>query len=40
LKQPLMIDFRNIYPPAKVHSHGFTYRSVGRPRLDRGEPVS
>ncbi|MCB1496773.1 MAG: UDP-glucose/GDP-mannose dehydrogenase family protein [Bauldia sp.] len=40
MKQPLMVDFRNIYPPAEVHSHGFVYRSVGRPRLDRGEAVS
>ncbi len=40
MKQPLLIDFRNIYPPAEVHAHGFTYRSVGRPRLDRGEAVS
>ncbi|MCB1882346.1 MAG: UDP-glucose/GDP-mannose dehydrogenase family protein, partial [Gammaproteobacteria bacterium] len=25
MKQPLMVDFRNIYPPAEVHSHGFVY---------------
>ncbi|MEP0324357.1 UDP-glucose dehydrogenase family protein [Bauldia litoralis] len=40
MKQPLLVDFRNIYPPSELHAHGFTYRSVGRPRLDRGEAVS
>jgi UDPglucose 6-dehydrogenase len=28
---PLLVDLRNIYDPAEVRSHGFTYVSVGRP---------
>ena len=39
MKRPLLVDLRNIYPPAEVHAHGFTYRSVGRPLIDRGETV-
>ncbi|MES1156561.1 MAG: UDP-glucose/GDP-mannose dehydrogenase family protein [Alphaproteobacteria bacterium] len=31
LKAPLVIDLRNIYNPAEMKSHGFTYVSVGRP---------
>jgi UDPglucose 6-dehydrogenase len=30
LKQPLMIDLRNIYKPAQMAAAGFTYVSVGR----------
>jgi UDPglucose 6-dehydrogenase len=30
LKQPLMVDLRNIYKPAQMASAGFTYVSVGR----------
>jgi UDPglucose 6-dehydrogenase len=30
LKHPLMIDLRNIYRPAQMAAHGFTYVSVGR----------
>jgi UDPglucose 6-dehydrogenase len=30
LKQPLMIDLRNIYRPAQMSAAGFTYVSVGR----------
>lgn len=30
LKAPLIIDLRNIYAPADLASHGFTYHSVGR----------
>jgi len=31
LKQPLMIDLRNIYKPAEMQQAGFVYHSVGRP---------
>ncbi|MFC3677194.1 UDP-glucose dehydrogenase family protein [Ferrovibrio xuzhouensis] len=30
LKQPLMIDLRNIYKPAELQQAGFVYHSVGR----------
>ncbi len=30
LKQPLMVDLRNIYKPAQMAAAGFTYVSVGR----------
>jgi UDPglucose 6-dehydrogenase len=32
LKQPVVIDGRNLYDPAKMQSLGFTYRSLGRGR--------
>ncbi|HVY85062.1 MAG TPA: UDP-glucose/GDP-mannose dehydrogenase family protein [Caulobacterales bacterium] len=31
LKAPIVVDLRNIYNPAEMTSHGFTYVSVGRP---------
>ena len=31
LKQPIVVDLRNIYRPAVMASFGFTYTSVGRP---------
>ena len=34
LKQPLMIDLRNIYRPEEMSRAGFTYVSVGRPTVD------
>src|SRR5512136_981328 len=30
MKQPVMIDARNIYEPAMVKAMGFTYRAIGR----------
>jgi UDPglucose 6-dehydrogenase len=33
LKQPLMVDLRNIYRPAQMAAAGFTYVSVGRARI-------
>jgi len=37
LRQPLMIDFRNIYNPEEMAADGFVYHSIGRPG---GLPVS
>jgi UDPglucose 6-dehydrogenase len=31
LKQPVIIDLRNVYDPHRMKSEGFTYVSVGRP---------
>ena len=31
LKEPVMVDLRNIYDPAEVRAAGFRYSSVGRP---------
>ena len=31
LKQPLIVDLRNIYDPKRVAAAGFRYVSVGRP---------
>ena len=32
MKQPVIVDLRNIYRHDEVARHGFTYESVGRPR--------
>jgi UDPglucose 6-dehydrogenase len=34
MRQPLVVDFRNVYPPAEIRQHGFAYRSVGTSLLD------
>jgi len=34
MKQPLMIDLRNIYRPAQMAAAGFRYVSVGRPTVE------
>jgi UDPglucose 6-dehydrogenase len=31
LRYPIIIDGRNLYDPAVMTDHGFTYLSVGRP---------
>ena len=31
LKQPLLVDLRNLYVPERVAAAGFRYVSVGRP---------
>jgi hypothetical protein len=30
MKQPVIVDARNIYEPAQVKATGFTYRCFGR----------
>ena len=32
LRQPIVVDLRNIYRPDEMAAHGFTYDSVGRPQ--------
>ena len=31
LRYPIVVDGRNIFDPAVMQKHGFTYMSVGRP---------
>jgi UDPglucose 6-dehydrogenase len=31
MKRPIVIDARNLYEPARMRQHGFTYDSIGRP---------
>ncbi|MBO0766294.1 MAG: UDP-glucose/GDP-mannose dehydrogenase family protein [Hyphomicrobiaceae bacterium] len=33
LKRPILVDLRNIYRPEAMAEHGFTYVSVGRPKV-------
>lgn len=41
LRYPIVIDGRNLYDPAIMTKHGFTYLSVGRPGLTQPvDPVS
>ena len=30
MRRPVIVDGRNIYDPAVMHGHGFTYRGIGR----------
>jgi UDPglucose 6-dehydrogenase len=32
LKQPIVVDGRNLYDPSKMRALGFSYRSIGRGR--------
>jgi UDPglucose 6-dehydrogenase len=34
LQRPILVDLRNIFRPEAMAEHGFTYVSVGRPRVD------
>jgi UDPglucose 6-dehydrogenase len=34
MRRPLVVDLRNIYPPAEIRGRGFAYRSIGRSTLD------
>ncbi|MDH5774790.1 MAG: UDP-glucose/GDP-mannose dehydrogenase family protein [Nitrospirota bacterium] len=36
LRQPVIVDLRNIYDPQKLQHLGFDYLSVGRPPVNRG----
>jgi UDPglucose 6-dehydrogenase len=36
LKRPIVVDLRNIYRPEAMAEHGFTYVSVGRPKVTAG----
>jgi UDPglucose 6-dehydrogenase len=42
LRQPLVIDLRNIYKPEEMTAAGLTYHSIGRPAIDApgGDPVA
>lgn len=33
LKFPIVLDGRNVYDPARMQAHGFTYVSIGRPAV-------
>jgi UDPglucose 6-dehydrogenase len=33
LKRPIVVDLRNIFRPEAMAEHGFTYASVGRPKV-------
>jgi UDPglucose 6-dehydrogenase len=35
LAQPLVVDLRNIFRPAEMAEHGFTYVSIGRPAVGK-----
>jgi UDPglucose 6-dehydrogenase len=39
LRQPLLIDLRNIYNPDEVASAGFVYHSIGRPGVNPPAPA-
>ena len=36
MANPVLVDLRNVYPPAQATRAGFLYRSVGRPQLESG----
>jgi UDPglucose 6-dehydrogenase len=34
MRQPIIVDLRNVYPPAEMRARGFVYRSIGRSTKD------
>jgi len=36
LAAPVVVDLRNVYRPDEMHRHGFSYTSVGQPRVTNG----
>lgn len=40
LRYPIVIDGRNLYDPARMNEHGFTYLSVGRPITTQRDTVT
>jgi len=40
VKYPIVLDGRNLYDPATMTTHGFSYYSVGRPPALREEPLA
>ncbi len=34
LRQPVVVDLRNVYKPQMMAAHGFTYVSIGRPQAE------
>jgi UDPglucose 6-dehydrogenase len=39
LRQPIVVDLRNIYRPDEMAAHGFVYQSIGRPRKAAQSPA-
>lgn len=40
MRQPVVFDGRNIYEPAQMRKHGFTYFGVGRSQVDTSRDVT
>jgi len=40
LKQPVLVDLRNIYNASEMADAGFTYYSIGRPPVGAGAASS
>jgi UDPglucose 6-dehydrogenase len=38
MKEPLVIDLRNIYKRQDMQKHGFHYVSIGRQEVEKGKP--
>jgi UDPglucose 6-dehydrogenase len=39
MRQPVLIDGRNIYDPERMRALGFTYRAMGRGHDANGQPL-
>jgi UDPglucose 6-dehydrogenase len=37
LREPVIIDGRNLFDQERMHANGFTYLSIGRPAVRAGE---